>query len=108
MITQKQEIKLLERVRSLSELEMQSFIEELIDHLEKHKMLHLIIGNTDYEEEIEKLEDKIEELESEIEDKDNTLEQIQDICSDADEIEEFEESAFDELKDGFKSIKKLL
>lgn len=66
MITVKQESKLLEKIKSMTELEFVTFFEELGDHIEFEGWQHVIkkyYNADDFEHQIEDLNETIETLE---------------------------------------------
>lgn len=69
MITVKQESKLLEKIKSMTELEFVTFFEELSDHIKKHNWDHVVKSRfgkeEELEEEIQSLESSLEESEKE-------------------------------------------
>lgn len=78
MITVKQQEKLINRFETLSELELDSVIEDLYAVLSKNHLTHLIDrhnGNTELQEEVECLKDELKESQQEADDlKDKLLE----------------------------------
>lgn len=69
-MTLKQENKLIDRIKSLSELELTTLIEELRDHFRKNKLNHVFDDVTDcshLQDEINELEEKVESLEEKLE-----------------------------------------
>ncbi len=108
MIAVRQQEKLIERIASLSELELDGLLREVAQHLRKNNLEHLINNSfqmEDYTEEIEKLEESLADAERENDEKEDKLREIENICDDVDYLEEFEEGAFDKLKSAIKKIK---
>lgn len=64
MITVKQESKLLEKIKSMTELEFTTFFEELADHIEKQNWEHIV----------ERHFTRVAEVEQELEDSNSSLE----------------------------------
>jgi hypothetical protein len=60
MITVKQQSKFMDRIKAMSELELASFLEELFEHLDKNKMMHLVIK--DNSSEIRELQENADEF----------------------------------------------
>jgi len=111
MITAKQEEKLTERIANLTELELQSLLEEVLPRLSKSQKIHVVesfIHDEAAEERIGDLEDGINLLEEEKEDLENTIDSISKIVYDASDVEEFEDNAFQKLKDALTKIGNLL
>lgn len=110
MITIKQQEKLIERFETLSELELDSVLEELVAHLEKNHLWHLLekhTGADDLENEVEDLEQKVTELEEDIHEYKDSMREIENVCDSVEETQEFEDGAFDELKAALNKIKNL-
>lgn len=77
MITLKQEEKLIDRLKELTELEMLSILEELSDHIYKnglHEMASKALDVFDYREENQELDEEIERLRDEVSDLKEQLE----------------------------------
>lgn len=107
MITVKQQEKLIDRIKGLSELELDGFLEELSSHIRKNNLIHLIDSNfnlNDHAAELEDLERDYRDLETEKDKLVDDLFDINSLCKRAEDIEEFEEGAFDELKSIIKEI----
>jgi hypothetical protein len=74
MLTLKTEEKLINRLKSLSEIELESVLDELYEHLVKNKMLHVAnsaFGQDEIDELSHKLDEKTDEfdlVESELDD----------------------------------------
>ena len=84
MITLKQEEKLLDRIKSLTELELTTLIQELRDHIIKNDLGHIFNAISDVEDlrdEIDDLNDKIEKLESENSKLESKLDEINSISN---------------------------
>ena len=96
MITVQQHEKLIDRIASLSELELDSLLKDIGQHLQKNNLEHLIDNAfqvDDQAEEIEGLEAEVQELEEKIElletDRDNlqvkideAVDLLEDVCPD--------------------------
>lgn len=111
MITVKQQSKLMERIKSLSELELDSFFKELSEHLRKSEYSHLIdrhFENPDLQGKINDLEENRDELEKENEEAEEKLSDIQKVIYQVEDKEEFEEDSFNELKRAIDKINKIL
>lgn len=110
MITTKQQEKLINRFESLSELELDSVIEDLYAVLSKNRLTHLIDrhnGNTELEEEVEGLEYDLKKSEQEVDDLKDKLMEITNLCEDVEDTEDFEDGAFEELKKALVQIKSI-
>lgn len=102
MLTLRSEVKLIDRLKSLSELELSGVMSELHDHLRKNKMMHILENEFRLQNDIT----RIEELESELSDLERDNERMSDTLFNIKIIvEDFEESAFDELKRFINEIK---
>src|SRR5687767_15957462 len=70
MITLKQENKLIDRIKSRSELELTTLIQELKDHFRKIKLSHVFDDVSDslyLQDEVYELEEKVDDLEDKLE-----------------------------------------
>lgn len=102
MLTLRSEVKLIDRLKSLSELELSGVMSELHEHLRKNKMMHILENEFRLQNDIT----RIEELESELSDLERDIERMSDTLFNIKIIvEDFEESAFDELKRFINEIK---
>lgn len=61
MITAHEETQLLNKLKSLSEIELQSILPEFSEHLRKNNMLHLFIDD-DSKEELEDLREALRDI----------------------------------------------
>ena len=77
MITLQKEEKLIDKLCSLTELEIQPILKELREHLYKNKMGHLMEDNL---QRVEELEDEVEDLKEEIQGLESTLDEIKMLC----------------------------
>lgn len=103
MLTLKQETVLIDRIKSLSELELDSLLKEIGQHLRKNNLEHLIDNSFDietFEDELREAEDRIEELE----DYQSKLEDINRIADDLKDTDELQEDAYEVLIEGIKEI----
>lgn len=113
MITARQQEKLINRFETLSEIELDSILGELAEVISRNKMNHLIERHFDVEDlkdENNELSEKVNELEEELERLEfqaDDLREIAKLCDKADEIEDFEEGSFDDLKGIIEDIKAL-
>jgi hypothetical protein len=111
MLTIKQHEKLIDRITGLSELEFASLIEDIAVHVRKNK-LHHVINSTFIVEEtgetIEDLEENLNQLEGEKDDLVDKLFDIEVLCDQAEEIEEYEEKAFESLQSIITKIKDIV
>lgn len=110
MITTKQQEKLIQRFETLSELELDSVLEELVAHIQKEKLGHLLDKHTgidDLRNEIEGQENTISDLEKEVDDLRDDLHEIENVCEEAEDIESFEEEGFESLMNAIKKIKSI-
>jgi peptidoglycan hydrolase CwlO-like protein len=82
MLTLKTENRILTRLKSLTEIELQSLFDELRPYLEKNKMLHVLT------------DENVSELHKEI---DNIQEELDDIERERDSLKETCESAATDL-----------
>src|SRR5688500_11704885 len=108
MITTRQHEKLIDRIKGLSELELDDLLKDIGQHLRKNKMEHLIdnaFDMDDHTEQIEELEEDVRELETEKDGLTDKLHEIFMICESVEDTEEFEEEAFNELKVAINQIK---
>lgn len=108
MLTLRSEVKLIDRLKSLSELELSGVMSELHEHLIKNKMMHILENEFRLQNDIiriEELESELSDLERDNERMNDTLFNIKVIASKADDIEEYEEESFDELKRFINEIK---
>lgn len=108
MITLKKQEKIIERLKSLTEMDLKTVLEELRDHINFNNwgdMVNEVFGTDDAIQEANNLREEIEALENDIEEKNDTLFNIKVIASKADDIEEYEEESFDELKRFINEIK---
>lgn len=108
MITLKKQEKIIERLKSLTEMDLKTVLEELRDHINFNEwgdMVNEVFGTDEAIKEANDLRDEIEELENEMQKKNDTLFNINVIASKADDIEEFEEGSFYELKRFINEIK---
>lgn len=102
MLTLRSEVKLIDRLKSLSELELSGVMSELHEHLRKNKMMHILENEFRLQNDIT----RIEELESELSDLERDIERMSDTLFNIKIIvEDFEESEFDELKRFINEIK---
>jgi len=104
MITIKQESKILDRVKSMSELEFSSFLSELSQHIRKNKWEHVI--NECFEIETfeagnSELQEELEDMTKEKDDMVDILSKISDLCDEADEFD-------DDIYEVIEEIKKLV
>lgn len=70
MITLKQEEKLLDRIKALTELELTTLIQELKDHFRKNHLNHVfddITDNSYLQDQVYELEEKVDSLEEKLE-----------------------------------------
>lgn len=109
MITIKQQEKLLGRIKTLSELELEAVFKEICEHLQRNDMRHIIknvIDPDDFESEAEELTDTLSDMENERDEKIDDLSTIDSICDEAEGIEDFEdpEKQIEELKSIIKRI----
>lgn len=105
MITVKQESKLLEKIKSMTELEFVTFFEELSEHITKNQWHHIVTerffkDEISYEE--QELHDKIEQLENDALTYVAALSTIHDECGDNEE-----ETDVDTLKKFLQRVKEL-
>lgn len=106
MITVKQESKLLEKIKSMTELELYGFWEQLYDYMEQEKMLHVVeqvFRLEDREDEIDKLKDELSDMEEERDDKVMDLATIDSICDEVD----LDDTEVSDLQDAIKRIQKV-
>ena len=110
MITVTQQSKLIDRIKSLPEIELISVLEDIREHLNKNDLSHLLDDDrvAGLEEEIQSLEEDKLELEEERDDLQDDLNQISNICNHLDGVEPFEEDAFDQLREGINEIKAIV
>lgn len=111
MITLKKQEKIIEKLKSLTEMDLKTVLEELRDHINFNEwgdMVNEVFGTDDAIKEADNLREEIEELENEMQKKDDTLFNIKIIASKADDIEEWQEESFNELKRFLNEIKKEL
>lgn len=104
MITVKQEEKLLDRIKALSELEFSSFLSELSVHIRKNNWGHIIDEYFEietFEAENNELQEELEDMTKEKDDMADALSEISDLCDEADEFD-------DDLYDVIEKIKKLV
>lgn len=101
MITVKQESKLLERIKTLSELEFSALLKEMADHIGKNHWEHII----DECFEIETFADELEEMEDERNYLQHKLEEIDLICESVEDVEEFEDDGFEKLSSAINKIR---
>jgi hypothetical protein len=69
MMTLKQEEKLIDRLKGLTELELTALFDELRDHFRREKLSHVFEGvsdSSDLQHQVWDLEDKIDRLESKL------------------------------------------
>jgi hypothetical protein len=81
MITVLEQTELVERLKTLSELEWESLIEELEPHITKTELNHVfdeLSGGSDLKDQIQSLEDDVEKLENKIEKYKEILDDISD------------------------------
>lgn len=107
MITAKQEQKLIDRIKSLSELELEALMEELRPYLRKWNMSR-VLEDRDLAAELEEAEECIEELKEKKDDLVDKLTDIEAICENALEVEEYEDKAYEKLCSWFEQIKDLI
>lgn len=113
MITVKQQEKLINRFETLSELELDSVLSELTEVITRNRMNHLVERHFDFEDleaQNHELSEQVEDLEREVkelEDSSENLGEISNLCEEADEVEDFEEGAFEKLKKLISKIKEL-
>lgn len=115
MITVKQHEKLIDRIKSLSELELTSFMEDFAVHIRGNNLTHLIDNSfnlrdqddeiEDLEHDLEKMERDLEKMEREKEDAEEKLSEIENLCYVAMDVEEFEEDAFAQVQKIVQQIK---
>lgn len=107
-ITVRQHEKLIDRIKGLSELDLDQLLRDIAQHLYKNKQEHLInsaFQMDDQTEQIEDLEKEVYDLEQERDDLQDSLHEIHNICLSVGDVEEFDDEAFAELKDAIKQIK---
>lgn len=80
MITLRQEEKLIDRLKSLSEIELQGVIDELVNHICKNNMEH-ILTSAFYSDEIRVLENENEKLQDKCYRLEDKLQEIKNLCS---------------------------
>jgi archaellum component FlaC len=80
MLTQEKEKSLIDTIKSLSEIEMSYLIENIVDHLQKEKMEHILDAYID-KDTIQDLQNEIEELENRIEKYKEVISDITDKCN---------------------------
>lgn len=100
MITVKQHEKLIDRITSLSEIELDQLLKDIGQHLHKNKLEHLIDAAfqlDDQADEIRDLEYDLEELEKQKDKAIDKLDGVRILCNKATDIEEFEDKAFERL-----------
>jgi len=82
MITVKQQEKLIDRIKSLSELELSAFMEDFAEHIQKNNLIHVVENRfkiPDYEEDIDELNEEMKELERERDELKDTVNKIRNI-----------------------------
>lgn len=117
MITVKQQQKLINRFESLTELEVQSVLVELADFIRKNKYEHLIVDVFSDEiedaareissEELEDTERELRNIENERDKLKDQMNEITSLCEGVEDIESFEENAVEDLQKAIKEIKSI-
>lgn len=108
ILTARQHEKLIDRIATLSELELDQLLKDIGQLLRKNKQEHLIddaFDMDDWRERVSDLEYEVEKMENEQSDFDSLIQRVNELCDEADDIEDFEEDSIEQLRVIIKKIK---
>ena len=105
MITVNQEYKIIQKLKSLSEIEFESIIEQLASHIEKNKWRHIVEKYFVDTNALTDLESANDELQSEVDDLEKKIFEIEMLCDEGIGIDEDDDNAFEELQKVVSKIK---
>lgn len=100
MLTLKQETVLIERIKKLSELELDGLLKQIGEHLRKNNLEHLIDNSFD----IETHEDELNDANNVIEELESSMGKIHSITMDVEDIDELDEKAHEKLINAIQEI----
>jgi peptidoglycan hydrolase CwlO-like protein len=79
MLTVKQHERLIDKIKTLSEIELDGLLKDIVEHLQNNKLNHLLFsayGLEDLSDEVDELQERVSELEEERDELKDTIDQI--------------------------------